>query len=112
MTAQIRELPAPEDGKRVETGPLQVGDDWPGMFIRGDNAAGMVNMLLYLAEQALNSAPMSMQMFTLLSALSAHCELLSRPDLSGTVAQHVRAFKYRLDMAAQLADVPPVGGLQ
>lgn len=24
--------------KRVETGPLQVGDDWPGVFIRGDNA--------------------------------------------------------------------------
>ena len=23
---------------RVETGPLQVGDDWPGVFIRGDNA--------------------------------------------------------------------------
>ena len=25
---------------RVETGPLQVGDGWPGLFIRGDNAAG------------------------------------------------------------------------
>lgn len=24
--------------KRVETGPLQIGDDWPGVFIRGDNA--------------------------------------------------------------------------
>lgn len=24
--------------KRVETGPLQVGNDWPGVFIRGDNA--------------------------------------------------------------------------
>ena len=23
---------------RVETGVLQVGDDWPGVFIRGDNA--------------------------------------------------------------------------
>jgi hypothetical protein len=25
--------------KRVETGPTQFGDDWPGLFIRGDNAA-------------------------------------------------------------------------
>jgi hypothetical protein len=25
--------------KRVETGPTQIGDDWPGVFIRGDNAA-------------------------------------------------------------------------
>lgn len=25
-------------GNRVESGPLQVNDDWPGVFIRGDNA--------------------------------------------------------------------------
>ncbi len=24
--------------QRVETGPIQFGDDWPGVFIRGDNA--------------------------------------------------------------------------
>lgn len=23
---------------RVETGPVQFGDDWPGVFFRGDNA--------------------------------------------------------------------------
>lgn len=23
--------------KRVETGPIQFGEDWPGLFIRGDN---------------------------------------------------------------------------
>lgn len=23
---------------RIETGPIQFGDDWPGIFIRGDNA--------------------------------------------------------------------------
>lgn len=36
---EIRKLPAAEDG-RVETGPVQFGDDWPGIFIRGDNAFG------------------------------------------------------------------------
>lgn len=25
-------------GSRVESGPLQINDDWPGVFIRGDNA--------------------------------------------------------------------------
>lgn len=25
---------------RPETGSMQFGDDWPGVFIRGDNAAG------------------------------------------------------------------------
>lgn len=24
---------------RPETGPMQFGNDWPGIFIRGDNAA-------------------------------------------------------------------------
>jgi hypothetical protein len=33
----IRELPQQEP--RVETGPVQFGDDWPGTFIRGDDAA-------------------------------------------------------------------------
>ena len=32
----IRKLPA--QSSRVETGPVQFGDDWPGVFIRGDNA--------------------------------------------------------------------------
>lgn len=32
----VRKLPAVED--RVETGAIQFGDDWPGLFIRGDNA--------------------------------------------------------------------------
>jgi hypothetical protein len=26
---------------RIETGPVQFNDDWPGVFIRGDNAAFM-----------------------------------------------------------------------
>lgn len=28
----------PHEGDRVETGAVQFGDDWPGVFIRGDNA--------------------------------------------------------------------------
>jgi hypothetical protein len=27
-------------GDRAETGPMRFGDDWCGVFIRGDNAAG------------------------------------------------------------------------
>lgn len=32
----MQRLPAQE--KRVETGVVQFGEDWPGVFIRGDNA--------------------------------------------------------------------------
>lgn len=33
---EIRKFAAMD--KRVETGPIQFGEDWPGLFIRGDNA--------------------------------------------------------------------------
>lgn len=35
---------------RVETGPVQFNDDWPGVFIRGDNAA----YLAYCLELFIN----------------------------------------------------------
>jgi hypothetical protein len=35
---EVQKLPAFPEGTRPETGPLQFGDDWPGVFIRGDNA--------------------------------------------------------------------------
>jgi len=30
---------------RVETGTVQFGDDWPGVFIRGDNAGWYAHIL-------------------------------------------------------------------
>ncbi len=29
-----------DDQTRVETGVVQFGNDWPGVFVRGDNALG------------------------------------------------------------------------
>jgi hypothetical protein len=36
--SEIRKFP--EQAERVETGPIQFGEDWPGTFIRGDNCFG------------------------------------------------------------------------
>ena len=36
---RVAMLPKPSKMQRVETGAVQFGDDWPGIFIRGDNAA-------------------------------------------------------------------------
>jgi hypothetical protein len=49
---------------RVETGPVQFNDDWPGVFIRGDNAAYYAFMLESLmldkhGEQAQSLAVMN-----------------------------------------------------
>ena len=42
---EIQKLPAFPEGTRPETGPMQFGDDWPGVFMRGDNALADANML-------------------------------------------------------------------
>jgi hypothetical protein len=38
-------------GDRIETGPVQFGDDWPGLFIRGDNAAMYANAIHNALEE-------------------------------------------------------------
>jgi hypothetical protein len=41
--------------QRIETGPIQFGDDWPGVFIRGDNAFGYAMALRSVIANALHS---------------------------------------------------------
>jgi hypothetical protein len=53
MTEPLQRVPAKPDGTRPETGPIQFGDDWPGIFIRGDNAMGYANLL----EEAAKHVP-------------------------------------------------------
>lgn len=35
----------PYEGRRVDTGPVQFGDDWPGVFIRGDEVSGILRVI-------------------------------------------------------------------
>jgi hypothetical protein len=39
------------DDARPETGPMQFGDDWPGVFIRGDDAFGYAFALRRAVER-------------------------------------------------------------
>lgn len=48
MKSEIRQLPA--QSERVECGAIQFGDDWPGVFIRGDNAGYYAMMLRGLLD--------------------------------------------------------------
>jgi hypothetical protein len=38
------------DARRVETGGLQINGDWPGLFIRGDDAAYLLTCIDNLME--------------------------------------------------------------
>lgn len=38
MSKSVQVIPYDNKTGRVETGAVQFGEDWPGLFIRGDNA--------------------------------------------------------------------------
>jgi len=48
----------PDDGPhpRIETGAVQFGSDWPGLFIRGDGAAYLA-MCINTVDRALKESP-------------------------------------------------------
>lgn len=48
--AETRLFPAPADGRRVESGVVQFGEDWPGYFMRGDDAMGLVLVIEMISK--------------------------------------------------------------
>ena len=45
----------PKQEPRIETGNIQFGDDWVGLFIRGDNCAGYVwDLQMILEDEKVN----------------------------------------------------------
>lgn len=49
MLSEVRKVPGLE--RRAETAPLQFGDDWPGVFIRGDDAMTFASVMRRAAEK-------------------------------------------------------------
>lgn len=47
---------APDPGYRVNTGPLQLGNDWPGTFFRGDHSGSRSDMLRAIAREIAHPA--------------------------------------------------------
>jgi hypothetical protein len=48
--AEIQKAVSLNGKRRVETGPMQFGDDWPGVFFRGDDALAAAVMLTGLMQ--------------------------------------------------------------
>jgi hypothetical protein len=51
MAKKIQMLAAPSHISRVESGAVQFGDDWPGLFIRGDHALALMVWIQSLCER-------------------------------------------------------------
>lgn len=65
ITADLSQIPCAfgtrKHAERVETGVLEINGDWPGIFIRGDNAlayAMYVNQAINALEQMENKEQM------------------------------------------------------
>ena len=58
LTVDLSQIPCPfnmrEHAERVETGPVQFNDDWPGVFIRGDNAGWLALCLEQYMKRVAN----------------------------------------------------------
>jgi hypothetical protein len=50
MSKSVQRIPFDNKTGRVETGAVQFGEDWPGLFIRGDNAFALAINVQALLE--------------------------------------------------------------
>jgi hypothetical protein len=61
-------------GDRVETGLVQFGDDWPGVFIRGDNAMRYAMHLRIALQNGIDADPIGNTVIAGLARLLASCD--------------------------------------
>jgi hypothetical protein len=60
--------------ERVETGRMQFADDWPGVFIRGDDALGFARSLRLLADRVKSIEPEELSAWSRVTELAALLE--------------------------------------
>ena len=88
LTVDLSQIPCPfdmrEHAERVETGPVQFNDDWPGVFIRGDNAAWMA-INLSEAIRILEPQVNGFNNVTMISTLKGLLHLLQGSHISNVV---------------------------
>jgi hypothetical protein len=54
--ANITQIPVAGGSAQVPTGALQFRDDWPGLFVRGDDAIGLMLSIRHLSERLADNA--------------------------------------------------------
>lgn len=80
---------------RPETGPMQFGDDWPGLFIRGDNAVHLGVTL----EALLNTvSPIEYSPLVIVQLRGLAHDLQNADIHSGVQAQKLLAFEQCKEM--------------
>lgn len=112
MMTEIQKVPAPDGGIRVESGPVQFGEDWPGVFLRGDDAVMVASTLAFLVAEGMSSGRTALGDFALYGFLLGHARALAACDLSGLASGKIDEIIARMRGAAALMDAPAPGGVQ
>ncbi len=76
MSERITKIPFPGNSGDTPTGAMQFQDDWPGLFIRGDDAIHVMISIKSLKER-LADHPDVIVMSCLLT-LSRYCEMIEK----------------------------------
>ena len=74
--ANITQVPVAGSSGRVPTGALQFRDDWPGLFLRGDDAIGLMVSIRHLAERLADNADLGVA--SALSRLNQVADIIER----------------------------------
>lgn len=79
------------NNKRAETGPMQFGDDWPGVFVRGDNAMYYATILRQIVDNPeMAKEPLEKAMLKNLADLFAESKVI--PGNESNNCQYLKEF--------------------
>lgn len=96
----------------IESGVVQFGDDWPGVYLRGDRSCMLAYTFASMVGDGLDAGRTSMRDFAFHAFIISHAEALAACDESGQISDMVHKVHERLYAAAVLADTPAAGGVQ
>ena len=77
---RITSISSPGGSGRVPTGAIQFQEDWPGLFVRGDEAIGLMASIRILVERVGQHEDPVVR--TMLASLSELADLIERDVVS------------------------------
>jgi hypothetical protein len=73
---RITQIPLPGNSGDTPTGAMQFRDDWPGLFVRGDDAITLLSAIQQLAERLADHHDVVVA--SSLARLSRYAEIIGR----------------------------------
>jgi hypothetical protein len=73
---QITQIPVPGSSGQTPTGAIQFQDDWPGLFIRGDDAIILMSAIEQLRERLADHPDVIVA--SALNRLSRYADIIAR----------------------------------